>query len=239
MFAPLAILIALYYRIYGFERSLPFAALALLLAALFALATETLTRREPRPGLAAAGAIFATGTVAALALALTLALEKGWLTVALALMVPGIAWVVRQAPAAGAARARGHRRRRRGRAHRLGAAHRRQQCRHDADLQLDPLRLRRSGRRLLARRPHRCAGAPTTAPRARSNSAAILFTVLLAFLEIRHYVNGGDIYRPSSTLSEIALQVCVGLAMTIGLERMRDPHRQHRAQRRRASSSRC
>ena len=46
---PLAILVALYYRIYGFERALPFAALALLAAALFAVATEMLTKREPRP----------------------------------------------------------------------------------------------------------------------------------------------------------------------------------------------
>ena len=103
MIAPLAILVALYYRIYGFERSLPFAALALLLAALFAVATEMLTRREPRPGMPSAAAIFATGSIAALALALTFALEKGWLTVALALMVPGIAWVERAAPAAVAA----------------------------------------------------------------------------------------------------------------------------------------
>ena len=36
------------------SRSLPFAGIALLLAALFALATETLSRREPRPGSAAA-----------------------------------------------------------------------------------------------------------------------------------------------------------------------------------------
>ena len=96
--APLAILIALYYRISGFERSIPFAGLALLLAALFGFATETLGKRAPRPGLAASGALFATGTVAALALALTFALEKGWLTVALALMVPGIAWIAAQRP---------------------------------------------------------------------------------------------------------------------------------------------
>ena len=96
--APLAILVALYYRIYGFERSLPFAALALLGAALFAVATEMLTQREPRPGLPSAAAIFATGSIAALALAMTFALEKGWLTVALALMVPGTAWVAEQRP---------------------------------------------------------------------------------------------------------------------------------------------
>jgi len=61
VFAPIAILAALYYRIAGFERSIPFAGLALLLAALYAIATEALNKRGPRPGIAAAGAIFATG----------------------------------------------------------------------------------------------------------------------------------------------------------------------------------
>ena len=53
------------------------------------------------------------------------------------------------------------------------------------------------------------------------DSAAILFTVLTAFLEIRHFMNGGDIYRHTSRLGELALQVCTGLAMTIGLEHIR------------------
>ena len=52
-------------------------------------------------------------------------------------------------------------------------------------------------------------------------SAAILFTVLLAFMEIRHAVNNGDVYRQSAGLTEVALQVCVTLAMAIGLERLR------------------
>ena len=98
VFAPLAMLVALYYRIAQLDRSLPFAALALLVAAIFGLATETLMKREPRPGVMAASAMFATGTLGALALALTFALEKGWLTIALALTVPGIAWVVEQRP---------------------------------------------------------------------------------------------------------------------------------------------
>src|SRR5262249_38357693 len=93
VFAPLAILAALYYRVARLEPSIPFAAMALVLSALYALATEKLDKRAPRPGLAAAGALFATGAVAALALALTMALAKGWLTIGLALMVPGIAWV--------------------------------------------------------------------------------------------------------------------------------------------------
>jgi uncharacterized membrane protein len=52
-------------------------------------------------------------------------------------------------------------------------------------------------------------------------SAAILFTVLLAFMEIRHAVNGGNVYRVNTSLAEFALQVCVALAMAIGLERLR------------------
>jgi uncharacterized membrane protein len=49
----------------------------------------------------------------------------------------------------------------------------------------------------------------------------VLFTVLLAFMEIRHAVNGGDVYRVNPSLLEIALEVCVALAMAIGLERLR------------------
>ena len=103
--APIAILIALYLRIAEFDRSIPFAGLALLMAALYGYATELLNKRPPQPGVAASAAVFATGAVAALALTLTFALDKGWLTVALALMVPGIAWVVAAAAAAGAASA--------------------------------------------------------------------------------------------------------------------------------------
>ena len=61
-------------------------------------ATEILTKREDRPGLPASIALFATGALAALALALTFALEKGWLTIALALMSLGTAWISMQRP---------------------------------------------------------------------------------------------------------------------------------------------
>jgi uncharacterized membrane protein len=98
VFAPLAILVALYYRIADFDRSIPFAGAAVLLAGAFALATEAIGKRPERPGSEASSAIFAVGAIASLALALSLALEKGWLTVALALMVPGIAWVAEKRP---------------------------------------------------------------------------------------------------------------------------------------------
>jgi uncharacterized membrane protein len=99
-FVPLALLVALYARIAHLDRSIPFAILAVILAAAFAGATEILARRESRPGSMIATALFATGTLGALALALTFALEKGWLTIALALMSMGTAWISLQRPVA-------------------------------------------------------------------------------------------------------------------------------------------
>src|SRR5262249_8073333 len=54
-----------------------------------------------------------------------------------------------------------------------------------------------------------------------TDSLAIVFTVLLVVLEIRHYVTGGDIYQPVSGLTEVALDVAGLLALAIGLERLR------------------
>jgi uncharacterized membrane protein len=220
VFAPLAILAALYYRIAAFERSIPFAAAALLLAALYALATEALGKRTPRPGLAAAGALFATGAVAALALALTMALERGWLTVALALMVPGIAWVAERRPLPAL----------RTLAAAVGALVLARLAYEPRIVGTDvgttpifnwllygygiPAAAFWLGGYLLRRRGD-------DAPARMVDSAAIVLTVLTAFLEIRHYVNHGDVYRPAAGLAEIALQVCVALAMAIGLERLR------------------
>jgi len=53
------------------------------------------------------------------------------------------------------------------------------------------------------------------------DAGAILFTVLTATLQIRHTIYGGNIYYPSAGLTEVALQVSGGLAMVIGLERLR------------------
>lgn len=217
---PVIVLIALYYGIVDFERSIPFAAIALLMAALFAFATETLGKRDIAPGSAAAAAIYACGTVAALALALTFALEKGWLTVALALMVPGIAWISTQRPlpmlrplctilvALVMARIAWDPRI-------VGS-----------DVGTTPIlnwilwgygvpavSFWAAGYLLRKR-------ADDTASRS-VDSAAIMFTALCAFLEIRHLMNDGDIYRPAAQLGELGLQVSTGLAMTIGLEHLR------------------
>jgi uncharacterized membrane protein len=217
---PLVMLVALYYRIAGFERSIPFAGLALVLAALNGLATEKLSKRDATPGLIVAGALHATGCVAALALALTFSLEKGWLTVALALMVPGIAWIANARPVpmlrwlAAAAVVLV--------VVRIGWEPRIV----GTDVGTTPI-----FNWLLYGYGIPAAAFWTAGYLLRKNAddqptrmvegAAILFTVLTVFLEIRHFMNGGDIYRQVSRLGELALQVCGGLATAIGLEHVR------------------
>src|SRR5262249_60955473 len=42
------------------------------------------------------------------------------------------------------------------------------------------------------------------------DSGAIVLTVLLAFLEIRHLINYGDVYRDTASLAKLALPVSLG-----------------------------
>jgi len=220
VFTPLALLVALYSRIAHLDRSIPFAAIAIAVAAAFAVITEILTKRETRPGQMIGTALFATGTLAALALAFTFALEKGWLTIALALMSLGTAWISLKRPIpflralsailAGIVVLRtGHEPRIVG-----------------SDLGTTPIfNWLLLGYGIPAASfwlgAHFLRKRGDDGPLRSLEAAAILFTVLLAFTEIRHYINNGDIYSRSSTLIEIGLQVCVALAMAIGLERLR------------------
>lgn len=220
VFTPLALLVALYARIAHLDRSIPFAIIAIAVAGAFAAATELLTKRDTRPGQMISTALFATGTLAALALAFTFALEKGWLTIALALMSLGTAWISMKRPIpflrALAAILAGIVVLRIGHEPRIAGD----------DLGTTPifnwLLLGYGipaasfwlGAHFLRRRGD-------DGPLRSLEAAAILFTVLLAFTEIRHTINNGNIYSRSSTLIEIGLQVCVALAMAIGLERLR------------------
>jgi uncharacterized membrane protein len=218
---PILILIALYWRLYEFERALPLAVVALGVCALYAWAAERLSTRETEPGGATALAVFASAAVAALALALTFALERGWLTVALALMAPGIAhvshrrpwpmlrWAIAAIVAVVLARVMWNPRI-------IGA-----------DLVgttpifnwllyaygVPALAFWTAGH-LLRRRGD-------DLPARMTDSAAILFTVLLASFEIRHFVHDGDVFREASGLAEAALQISSWLATAIGLERAR------------------
>ena len=220
VFTPLALLIALYARIAHLDRSIPFAILAVVLAAAYGAATEILGRREARPGLSISIALFATGTLGALALAFTFALEKGWLTIALSLMSMGTAWISMQRPIpflrtlsailAGIVVLRiGYEPRIVGDA--VGTTPIFNWLLLGYGI---PALSFWAGSYFLRRRGD-------DAPLRAVEAAAILFTVLLAFMEIRHAVNGGDVYRDTAGLTETALQVCVALAMAIGLERLR------------------
>jgi uncharacterized membrane protein len=219
VFTPLALLIALYARIAHLDRSIPFAILAVLLATAYGAATEILTRRDSRPGLAISTALFATGTLGALALAPTFALEKGWLTIALALMSMGTAWIAMQRPIpflrtlsailAGIVVLRiGYEPRIVGDA--VGSTPIFNWLLLGYGIPAGSFWIASI---LLRRRRD-------DAPLRAVEAAAILFTVLLAFMEIRHAVNGGDVYRNTAGLTEVALQVSVALAMAIGLERL-------------------
>jgi uncharacterized membrane protein len=220
VFTPLALLVALYARIAHLDRSIPFAILAVVLAAAFGAATEILAKRDNRPDLAISIALFATGSLAALALALTFALEKGWLTIALALMCVGTAWASMQRPIPFLRSLAG-----------ILAGIVVLRIADEPRIVGDavgttpifnwllwgygiPAVSFWTASILLRRRGD-------DAPLRTVESAAILFTVLLAFMEIRHAVNRGNVYAYSAGLTEIALQVCVALAMAIGLERLR------------------
>lgn len=96
---PLAVLAATYLRMTQLDESLPFALIALVLALAFTGLTLRLDRGgdTPRAGLVATE-IMAAGAIAALALGLTMALSKGWLTVTLALTAFGTAYVTTRRP---------------------------------------------------------------------------------------------------------------------------------------------
>ncbi|WP_407166326.1 DUF2339 domain-containing protein [Bradyrhizobium sp. ORS 111] len=220
VFTPVALLIALYARIAHLDRSIPFAILAVLLAAIYAAATEALTRRGERPELAPSIALFATGALASLALALTFALDRGWLTIALALLSMGTAWLSVRRPirflrwlaailAAIVVLRIGYEPRIAGDA--VGTTPIFNWLLWGYGI---PALSFWAGGHFLRRNGD-------DVPLRMVESAAILFTVLLAFMEIRHAVNGGDVYRDTAGLSEVALQVGVALAMAIGLERLR------------------
>jgi uncharacterized membrane protein len=229
---PIAVLVALYYRIAEFDRSVPFACAALLLAGLFAYAAEVLVRRQPRPGSASAAAILATDAIASLALCLTMALEKGWLTVALALMVPGIAWVAQKRPMPALRWLAG-----------ATAGFVLARIAWDPRIVGDNIGTTPIFNWLLYGygipaaafwyAGHLLRKVKDDTPGSMVDAAAILFTVLFCFFEIRHYMTGGDLYAPGpNDLAEIALQVCMGLAIAIARAHQL-AQREHRPQCRR------
>lgn len=87
-----------FLRINGLEQSVPWAIGAAGLSVVLLGAASAVRSRIGDDLQSPALAAYAIGVLAALSLGATLVLEREWLTVSLALMVPGIAWVYSQIP---------------------------------------------------------------------------------------------------------------------------------------------
>jgi uncharacterized membrane protein len=211
---PVLMLIAAYARLTELERSLPFAALALALAFLFTLGAERLLKGARTH----AATVFAAAGVVSLSLALTFALEKGWLTVSLALAACGVAWVSTIRPLPGLRQFSAA----------LGVVVL-SRIVWLPTIAVDPgatpifnwllwgygvpalafaaaaFFLARS-RDDWARRVHECL--------------ALIFAMLLAATEVRHLAHGGDIYAVGTRLFETGLLAVVYGAYAVGLSRL-------------------
>jgi uncharacterized membrane protein len=95
---PLLALVVAYWRVAALDRSISFAVVAGMLGMLFVAAAAWLRRHEGETldGVRLGVGVTASAAVAALASGLTFALDKGMLTVALALSALGTAWVADQ-----------------------------------------------------------------------------------------------------------------------------------------------
>ena len=95
---PLAILTTAYWRIEAFEVGLSWTLISLALAGLYLAGASHLVRQEQKRGLdpdllrGALGA-FAVAVVSATTLAATTQLREAWLTIALAMQLPAMAWI--------------------------------------------------------------------------------------------------------------------------------------------------
>jgi uncharacterized membrane protein len=95
--APLAVLIIAYGYTAGSTLHPPWAAAALGLAGALLAATSTLHRRlDHAPGLALPVALYAAGVIAAITLAMVMMLHDFWLTVAISVQLPALAWIERR-----------------------------------------------------------------------------------------------------------------------------------------------
>ena len=90
---PVALLTIAYWRIVDLHVDFTWAAVALGLALLCLVAAERVERHRTARGLEDALGLYAAGLVAFLSLAATMSLREAWLTVALSLQLPLLAWI--------------------------------------------------------------------------------------------------------------------------------------------------
>jgi uncharacterized membrane protein len=90
---PVIFLALAYWRLEGFAVNLAWMPVALALAALLLEGARRVEPHRQASGMTGALGAYAVGVVAALGLAMTTALEQAWLTVALAVQLPALAWI--------------------------------------------------------------------------------------------------------------------------------------------------
>ncbi len=187
---PVLLLTIAYWRMTALRVDASWAVLALVLAGLSAFAVERIERYRLARGLENALAFYAAATVALVSLAAAMMVREAWLTVALAIQVPALAWIGRRIRV-GSIQVIARDRRR----HRPGAAGPQLQCvllsaRRESRAELGRLRLRRAGR--WRSMPRRGCSARTGDGRliALLEAASLAFAVLLVSLEIRLFVAG-------------------------------------------------
>lgn len=218
---PLVVFVVDYLRITQFAVSVPFAAGGLALASLFAYAADRFQRHEQAgiTGTELVTGAFAAAAIAALTLGLTTVLERGYLTVALALAAWGTAWVssVRDIPLLRYAVTA------------IGAV-------VIARMLYDPRVMGESvGTWPIINWLLVGYGVPAFAfwhsagmlrPRGEdlavriADGLAVLFTALLVFYEVRHLMNGGDPLAARIDHVELGLHVVSTLALTLILVRL-------------------
>lgn len=98
---PLLLMIAAYWRLARFEIDLHWAASALALAAVALIAAVRIAPYRDQKPLDDVLGLYAAAVTASVSLALTMALRDAWLSVALALELPALAWIHARLPVAG------------------------------------------------------------------------------------------------------------------------------------------
>ncbi|MGE0611424.1 MAG: DUF2339 domain-containing protein [Hyphomicrobiales bacterium] len=218
---PILIFAYAYLRATGFTQDLPFATAGLAIALGYVLASEVMYRQGPDHPWGWRSGCYAAAAVIALALACTMALDKGWLTIALALICPGLGWVALNRPVPGL----------RYLAAGMAAA-------VMARLAWDPLIAGDAvGETPVFNWLLYGYGVPALAFAAASvmfrrqkddrvvqilEAASILCAVVLIGLQIRHLLNEGDVYSPIFGLWEQSIHTIALLGLAVGLQRLYD-----------------
>lgn len=215
---PLLSLVVVWGRVTAFESHLGFAALAAALAFGFAGACARLIARESRERPSLAVATHAVGAIAALGTTAAIALDHAALTVALAAMIPAIAWVWARRPIGALRVATAI----------VGVV-------VLGRLAWDPAITAQIGTTPIFNALLAGYGVPalggayaawtfrTTADdvwRAIVEGLTLIFVGLLALVEIRHLANGGNLHAHTFGLTELGLDVATAFLLSAGAQKV-------------------